>query len=140
MFEQTQIPGFTGLGDGADVTKRTDEAGHGVPVLLGGVGAEDGIHLADAERLELRLQMVMAHHLVGPMSRHHSWFLGRDAVAITPMPVSWRASWMARNRPAGAPDDQQSPGAFSGEAMRSNRVSQAVMAVSGRAAASDRSG
>ena len=77
------------------MAERADEAGHGIPVLLGGIGAEDGIHLSDAEGGELLLQLMMAHHLVGPHLQAPGRVSGREAVAITSMPVSWRASWMA---------------------------------------------
>ena len=48
-----------------DVAEGANEARHGVPVLLGGIGAEDGIELADAKAGQLFLQLVMTHYLVG---------------------------------------------------------------------------
>ncbi|MNZ52922.1 hypothetical protein D3C78_707860 [compost metagenome] len=74
-----------------------------------------------------------------PRSRTQSWVSAREAVPITVIPVSWLASWVRiEPTPPAAPTINRLCAALawpSAICRRSNSSSQAVMLVSGRAAA-----
>ncbi len=116
-LEQGEIPGLARLGDGADMAERADEAGHGIPVLLGGIGAEDGVHLVDAEGGELLLQLVMAHHLMGPHLQAPGPGFGARGGGdhLHAGELAGQLDGDGAD-PAGAADDEQPSAALAGEA------------------------
>jgi hypothetical protein len=108
--------------------------------VLVGVGQADRVvHRRHAEARDLRRKgLAVVDHVMGAQVGPSLAF-GRDAVAITVRSVRWRASWIRIDPAAGRADDEQA-GCVAltgqGTCRRSNSSSQAVMPVSGRAAAS----